>query len=301
MPDIDAGRGEWLLRGLIDDATGDRAPFPGALGPDGRRRTGRECGQTRREHYESTTLPWHVTSWLLSRAHAGHGIRRPAFEPFESTPGGATRRARWDHGCITWGNASLAMVNGHGRRVPWRRDCLTRLSRAADVAFAGALCVTHAIAAAGGAPLTCHHLPIDVCAECGIQDHAIPHRHPSRRIYVLALSRFSARLSLRYPRVHHGRHSRHHSLDELYEVSCKELNTLVSLASQHPGCLGARMTGGGFGGNTINLVHRDSISSFSEFVQKEYQQQCGIACSIMDCVPVEGCIFTEEQSISDNF
>ncbi len=93
----------------------------------------------------------------------------------------------------------------------------------------------------------------------------------------------------------------HHSLDELYEVSCKELNTLVSLASQHPGCLGARMTGGGFGGNTINLVHRDSISSFSEFVQKEYQQQCGIACSIMDCVPVEGCIFTEEQSISDNF
>ena len=46
----------------------------------------------------------------------------------------------------------------------------------------------------------------------------------------------------------------HESLRDDYEVSSKELDTLVELAWKQPGTLGARMTGAGFGGCTVNLV-----------------------------------------------
>ena len=46
----------------------------------------------------------------------------------------------------------------------------------------------------------------------------------------------------------------HRSIRDDFEVSCIELDTLVAIASGIPGCYGARMTGGGFGGCTVNLV-----------------------------------------------
>ena len=56
----------------------------------------------------------------------------------------------------------------------------------------------------------------------------------------------------------------HRSLRDDYEVSCKELNLMVDLANQVDGVLGARMTGGGFGGCTINLVKAESCADFTD-------------------------------------
>jgi galactokinase len=63
----------------------------------------------------------------------------------------------------------------------------------------------------------------------------------------------------------------HRSLRDNYEVSCPELDRLVESAENHPGVLGARMTGGGFGGCTVNLVESSRISSFRESIIREYQ------------------------------
>jgi galactokinase len=63
----------------------------------------------------------------------------------------------------------------------------------------------------------------------------------------------------------------HRSLKSDFEVSCPELNILVELASKISGTYGARMTGGGFGGCTINLVERSEACGFSERMAKDYQ------------------------------
>jgi galactokinase len=62
----------------------------------------------------------------------------------------------------------------------------------------------------------------------------------------------------------------HRSLRNNYEVSCPELDRLVESAENQPGVLGARMTGGGFGGCTVNLVEDSRISSFRECTIREY-------------------------------
>jgi galactokinase len=67
----------------------------------------------------------------------------------------------------------------------------------------------------------------------------------------------------------------HKSLREDYEVSCRELDILVDCARSVPGVAGARMTGGGFGGCTVNLVHRQSIEPFREMVTRDYARQAG--------------------------
>lgn len=54
----------------------------------------------------------------------------------------------------------------------------------------------------------------------------------------------------------------HQSLRNDYEVSCPELDTLVRIASSLPGVYGARMTGGGFGGCTVNLVSEGDVENF---------------------------------------
>jgi galactokinase len=53
----------------------------------------------------------------------------------------------------------------------------------------------------------------------------------------------------------------HHSLKEDFEVSCDELDSLVDIANGTEGVLGSRMTGAGFGGCTVTLIHKDSIDS----------------------------------------
>jgi galactokinase len=65
----------------------------------------------------------------------------------------------------------------------------------------------------------------------------------------------------------------HQSLQHLYEVSCRELDVMVEAAHQVPGVLGSRMTGAGFGGCTVSLVHDDHITTFIEQVGSSYAAQ----------------------------
>lgn len=69
----------------------------------------------------------------------------------------------------------------------------------------------------------------------------------------------------------------HHGLSELYEVSCEELDFLVTNAKTLPAVLGARMMGGGFGGCTINIVKRSEVENFTSVMKKEYESAFGIA------------------------
>jgi len=65
----------------------------------------------------------------------------------------------------------------------------------------------------------------------------------------------------------------HQGLSEDYEVSCPELDFLVSLARQRPEVAGARMMGGGFGGCTINIVASGQVEAFSQFVETAYHER----------------------------
>ena len=80
----------------------------------------------------------------------------------------------------------------------------------------------------------------------------------------------------------------HKSLRDDYEVSCRELDLMVGLAAEAPGVYGARMTGGGFGGCTINLVSADCIAQFKSAVSRGYEQATGLAPEIYESPAAEG-------------
>ena len=67
----------------------------------------------------------------------------------------------------------------------------------------------------------------------------------------------------------------HESSRDFFSNSCPELDLLVDLARAHPACLGARLTGGGFGGATINLVRRDQVDSFKRTIKAGYGAETG--------------------------
>jgi len=70
-------------------------------------------------------------------------------------------------------------------------------------------------------------------------------------------------------------HQCHISLRDLYEVSCPELDVMVRVAQSLEGCYGARLTGAGFGGCTVNLVAQEQAAAFSERLAKAYQVETG--------------------------
>lgn len=72
----------------------------------------------------------------------------------------------------------------------------------------------------------------------------------------------------------------HRSLRDDYEVSCPELDHLVEIAAGMTGVYGARMTGGGFGGCSVNLVHEDAVDEFSQRVPPLYERRWGRAPEI---------------------
>ncbi|HWQ04811.1 MAG TPA: galactokinase [Longilinea sp.] len=72
----------------------------------------------------------------------------------------------------------------------------------------------------------------------------------------------------------------HASLRDLYEVSSFELNVMVEIAQSLPGCLGARLTGAGFGGCTVNLVEISQSSDFSRSLKERYQDVTGLVPEI---------------------
>ncbi len=82
--------------------------------------------------------------------------------------------------------------------------------------------------------------------------------------------------------------SSHNSLRDDFEVSCKELDLMVEFALNTEGVYGARMTGGGFGGCTINLVDSISIEAFRERVGREYQRATGQQPEIYVCSACDG-------------
>lgn len=80
----------------------------------------------------------------------------------------------------------------------------------------------------------------------------------------------------------------HASLRDDYEVSCPELDLLVDSASSCMGVYGARMTGGGFGGCTVNLVESDCAASFKAHISRVYAEKTGKEPAIFSCEPVGG-------------
>jgi galactokinase len=73
----------------------------------------------------------------------------------------------------------------------------------------------------------------------------------------------------------------HHSLRDDYEVSSPELDVLVDLARDLPGVLGARMTGGGFGGSTVSLVRREALEDFGRALSEGYERETGRSPAIL--------------------
>ena len=80
----------------------------------------------------------------------------------------------------------------------------------------------------------------------------------------------------------------HESSRDLLKNSTPELDTLVELARAHPGCLGARLTGGGFGGATISLVSYHQAESFMEHRALQYEKRTGRTLQPLLCQVVDG-------------
>lgn len=72
----------------------------------------------------------------------------------------------------------------------------------------------------------------------------------------------------------------HRSLRNDYEVSCRELDILVEAAKDIPGVQGARMTGAGFGGCTVNLVESEHVGGFTGTIKEMYRTATGIEAEI---------------------
>ncbi|MCM8772200.1 MAG: galactokinase [Candidatus Omnitrophica bacterium] len=81
----------------------------------------------------------------------------------------------------------------------------------------------------------------------------------------------------------------HISLRDLYEVSCKEVEIMREESLKIDGVLGCRITGGGFGGCLISLIHKDSIEKYIKEVRKNYTEKTGIIPEFHVCQIVDGC------------
>lgn len=80
----------------------------------------------------------------------------------------------------------------------------------------------------------------------------------------------------------------HESARDLLGNSCAELDELIALARIHPGCLGARLTGRGFGGATLNLVHRAQAEGFVKAIATVFEKRTGRKISPLVCKPADG-------------
>jgi galactokinase len=80
----------------------------------------------------------------------------------------------------------------------------------------------------------------------------------------------------------------HNSLRDDYEVSCPELDLMVELAEKQEGVYGARMTGGGFGGCTVNLVNPEAAAEFEHSVSVAYEKATGLSPQILVTSAADG-------------
>jgi galactokinase len=80
----------------------------------------------------------------------------------------------------------------------------------------------------------------------------------------------------------------HQSLKELYEVSGRELDTIVEFCRSYTGCIGARMTGAGFGGCAIALIKKNSFNDFEEKLSVYYNEKIGYRPGVFASEPGDG-------------
>lgn len=80
----------------------------------------------------------------------------------------------------------------------------------------------------------------------------------------------------------------HEGIRELYEVSCPESDFLVDFAKTNSFVLGARQTGGGFGGCTLNMVHKDAVNNFVQNATARYKEKFGINLEAFEVQPSDG-------------
>jgi galactokinase len=83
----------------------------------------------------------------------------------------------------------------------------------------------------------------------------------------------------------------HTSLRDDFEVSREEMDQIVAIAQTQPGCYGARMTGGGFGGCAVALVAEDQVNEFQDAVIREYREKTGLKAKVYVTLPTNGTEF----------
>jgi galactokinase len=82
----------------------------------------------------------------------------------------------------------------------------------------------------------------------------------------------------------------HASMRDDFAASAEEVDALVEIALRQPGCLGARITGGGFGGCTVNVVSSDQAEKFVGAVRREYSRVMKIEADCFICAPSDGAL-----------
>ena len=87
----------------------------------------------------------------------------------------------------------------------------------------------------------------------------------------------------------------HGSLRDVYEVSCEEIDYLISTSSRFEYWYGGRIMGGGFGGNTINLIKDGYNDAYSDFIKRKYKDRFNLDADIYN---IE---FSNGLEIIDNF
>lgn len=80
----------------------------------------------------------------------------------------------------------------------------------------------------------------------------------------------------------------HQSMKEDYEITGLEMDTIAETSRHIDGCLGARMTGGGFGGCAIALVQKSRIELFKKILSDRYHTVTGLTCEIYECAAEDG-------------
>jgi galactokinase len=88
----------------------------------------------------------------------------------------------------------------------------------------------------------------------------------------------------------------HRSMQYDYAIACDEVDFLVDTAIAREGCYGARMTGGGFGGCTVNLVEPSAVEGFQQAVKSAYRERFNIDPVVFRCIPGAGAASMAEKS-----
>ena len=90
----------------------------------------------------------------------------------------------------------------------------------------------------------------------------------------------------------------HASQRDDFAASCEEIDFLVDTAATLEGCFGARMTGGGFGGCTVNLVKDENAESFAEELKERYLARFNISAETFVCEAVDGALLRNATALA---